>query len=432
MKNSFQIILLSIFGFFIILGLVIFASYKVNNSKTNNAEISIWGSVDQNIFNNLLSKIRQDLNIELNIKYTQKERSILDQSLIEAIASGKGPDVVLLPSDLIIRYSDKISLISPQILSERIFSDTFVQESNLYITSSGITALPFFVDPLVMYWNKDIFSGAGIATPPTKWSEIPLLASKFSKSDTNANILQSAVAFGGFNNINNAKEIISALIMQTGNKIVQSDGTKLNSSLISNSGNLEAGVLSPVEQALNFYTDYSNPKKSVYSWNSALVSDKQLFLSGDLALYFGKASELPDLRAKNPNLNFDVAMLPQVVDTKTKTTYGDIQGFAILNSSKNIAQAYTTISTLTGPDVSSVFLRFTSYSPARRDTISAGTADLSQTIFYNSALISKGWLDPDSVKTSQIFQNMINDITTGRSKTLDSLKKASQELDYLL
>ena len=431
MKNNFQLIVLSVFVFFIILGLVVFASFKASSSSSSDVTISVWGTVDQSSFNNFVSKVKLDLNKDLKIKYTQQGKSSLDQALVEAIASGRGPDVVLLPGDLVVRYSDKVYPIPFATLPQRTFTDTFVQEGNLYLSANGVMALPFFIDPLVMYWNRDVFSNLGIAKPPMKWSEIPLLASKFSKSDNNANITQSAVAFGGFGNINNAKEIISAIIMQTGNPIVQSDGGRLISSLVS-SNKTVANELSPVEQALNFYTDYSNPQKSTYSWNSSLPLDKQMFLSGDLAIYFGKASELSDIRAKNPNLNFDVAMIPQIVDTKVNLTYGDIQGFAILSSSKNIAAAYTTISTLTASDVESEFLGLNSYSPARRDIISAGTSDSLQTVFYNSALISKGWLDPNSVKTSQIFQVMIDDITTGRSKTGDSLKKASQELGFLL
>jgi multiple sugar transport system substrate-binding protein len=432
MKNNFQIIVLSIFGFFILLGLVTFSVYKANNSKTASVTVSIWGTVDDSSFKSFISSIKQNLNKDVNVAYTQKDISTFDTDLVNAIASGKGPDVMLLPENLIVRYSDKVYPIPFATLPQRTFANTFIEEGNLYLNSSGVMALPFFVDPLVMYWNTDTFSGAGIATPPTKWSEIPLLAGKLSKSDNNANILQSTVAFGGFDNINNAKEIISALIIQTGNSIVGTNSGGLLKSTLSDFANSSSDTLSPVEQALNFYTSYSDPTKSVYSWNSSLPEDKQMFLSGDLAIYFGKASELADIRAKNPNLNFDVAMLPQIVDTKVNATYGDIQGFAILNSSKNIAGAYTAISTLIGSDTEPLFLQVTGYAPARRDIISAGTSDPAQTVFYNSALISKGWLDPDSAKTNQIFQSMINDMTTGRAKTSDAIQNASQKIDNLL
>lgn len=428
-KNNFQIVLVSVFVFFIILGVVVFSSYKAKQGANATVEVTIWGTVDSTSFDSFISKLKIDLNKEVKAKYIEKDAATLDSDLVEAIASGSGPDAVILPQDLIVRYSDKVYMIPFTSLSQRSYLDTFIQEGELYLTSDGMLALPFFVDPLVMYWNRDIFSSASIANPPTKWSEFPLIAEKISKSDSNANIIQSAVALGGFRNIDNAKALISAMIMQAGSPIVKADGGKLKSFLSTKSAiDLEV----PAQSALRFYTDYSNPRKTVYSWNNALPSAKSMFLSGDLATYFGKASEIDDIRSKNPNLNFDVAMLPQTVDAQNKITFGEMQGFAILKSSPNIASAFMAISTLIGADTVPVFLQFNNYAPARRDVIASGSADPVKAVFYNSALISKGWLDPNSKKTDTVFQNMIDNITTGAMKLDGAVQKASQELDYLL
>jgi len=431
MKNNFQIILISIFVFFIILGVVIFASYRATQSSSTDVTISMWGTIDSPSFNGFLSKVKKDLNKEIQINYMQKDPSTFDSELVEAIASGKGPDSIILPQDLIVRYKNKIYPIPYTSFPERTFKDTFIDEGNLFLSSDGIWAMPFFVDPLVMYWNKDMFSDVGLANPPTKWSEFPLLADKFSKSDINANITQSAVALGGFQNINNAKELISALIIQAGNPIVSYVNGAFKS-VINQGTTSGTNIQNPAEAALRFYTDYSNPKKSIYSWNSSLPTSKSMFLSGDLAIYFGKASELKDIKEKNPNLNFDVAMLPQTVDAKNKATFGNIYGLAILQSSKNIIPAYTTINSLVGSDVVSIFLQSYDYSPVKRDIISAGTSDMNKKIFYDSALISKGWVDPNSTKTSQIFKEMIDNITTGKLKIGESLQKVNAELDLLL
>ncbi len=49
-----------------------------------------------------------------------------------------------------------------------------------------------------------------------------------------------------------------------------------------------------------------------------MSDSKNMFLAGDLALYFGFASELDDLKNKNPNLNFDVTLFPQTGDLNLK------------------------------------------------------------------------------------------------------------------
>jgi ABC-type glycerol-3-phosphate transport system substrate-binding protein len=428
--NKFKIILLSAFGFFIFLGLIAFSTYKSSNSGTTQTAITIWGTVDQTTFDNFISKYKQDQSVDFNLTYVQYPIDTIDSQLVEAIATGKGPDAILIPQELEKRYLDKVYFIPETSLPLRTFQDTYIDEANLYAQPDGIFAVPFFVDPLVMYWNKDTFSSAAIATPPKSWSDFPLLASKLSKSDSSANITQSAVALGEYTNVDNAKALLSTLIMQAGSPIVSSDATGVLASALysQTSGQVEIPAIS----ALNFFTDYSNPQKSIYSWNKSLPDSKSFFLSGNLATYFGFASEAADIAEKNPNLNFDVALMPQTVDTTAKITFGELYGFAVLKSSPNVVPAFNMISTLTSGSAVADFLQFDNVAPARRDLIMAGNTDPQKTVFYDSALIARGWIDPDAAQTDQIFQTMVEDVSTGRLDADTSVQKASTELDNLL
>jgi ABC-type glycerol-3-phosphate transport system substrate-binding protein len=67
---------------------------------------------------------------------------------------------------------------------------------------------------------------------------------------------------------------------------------------------------------------------------------KSLFLSGSLATYFGFASEYYDLKNKNPNLDFDVAPLPQAKGERRAATYGKMYGFSIVHTTPNPAVTY--------------------------------------------------------------------------------------------
>ncbi len=425
-SNKFKLVLMGIFGFCILLGLIAFSSFKSTNSASNKIEIKIWGTVDKTIFDNFITKYTLDKGLQFSLQYTYKSIDTIDSQLVEAIATSKAPDSILIPQTLIKRYLDKVYLIpSP----ERTFKDTFVQESELYIQPGGIFGLPFFVDPLIMYWNKDMFLSANIALPPSQWSEFPLLAGKLTKIDNNSNVIQSVAALGEYVNIDNIKALLSALIIQAGSPIVSLQDGSYKSMLDYQSPLYD---VIPSESALQFFTDYSNPKKSVYSWNRSLPSSKQSFLSGDLATYFGFASEYKDMAEKNPNLNFDVAVLPQIVDAKIKSTFGELYGFAVLKSSPNIPQTLNLLSMLIGADSISTLLQFLDVAPARLDLIAAGSQSPSKTIFYNSSLISKGWIDPDAKITSQIFKDMIENITTGKTDIGGSVTKASAELNNLL
>jgi len=427
-NNTFKYVVMGVFGVFVIIGLIAFSSYKSSSNSANSVQINIWGTVDKNIFDTYVEKYKEVTNNTLNVIYTYKSLDTIDSNLIEAIATGKGPDVILVPSSLEKRYLDKVYMITT--IPIRTFQDTFVQEANLYIQPNGIFALPFFVDPMVMYWNRDMFASANIAVAPKKWSEFPLLAQSLSQSDSNANILKSAVSFGGFSNINNAKALISTLILQAGSPIVSVDNNGIFKSELNYQSSSD--VMVPAVSALQFYTDYSNPKKSVYSWNSSLPSSKQSFLSEDLATYFGFASEYQDIKDTNPNLNFDIATMPQVVDATSKATFGQLYGFSILKSSPNIGGAFSLITTLISNVSVSAFLQVMPVAPARNDIIVNGSTNPVQTIVFNSAIISKGWIDPDTNKTDQIFKDMIDNITSGNTDVSTSVSQASAKIDDLL
>ncbi len=426
-QNKFKLILTGVFIFFILLGLVAFSTYKSPSNTSANINITIWGTIDKNIFDSYINKYKQDKNLEFQLTYLYKSLNTIDNQLVEAIATGKAPDAILIPQTLEKRYLDKVYLMTS--IPTRDFLNTFVEEAELYLRPTGIFALPFFIDPLVMYWNRDIFSNAGIALPPTKWTEFPALSAKLSKSDNNANITKSLTSLGEYRNVDNAKALLSTLIMQAGSPIISEEGGIFRSKLTYQG---PSDILIPANSALQFFTDYSNPKKSVYSWNRSLPRSRQAFLSEDLAIYFGFASEFSDIKEKNPNLNFDVALMPQVLNANLKTTYGDIYGFSILKNTQNLVPTFNLISLLTGADSVSTLLQVADLAPARRDIISLGQKDPVKQVFSDSALISRSWVDPDMRRTDQIFQDMVENITTGRMDVNDSVSRANLELDGLL
>jgi ABC-type glycerol-3-phosphate transport system substrate-binding protein len=154
-------------------------------------------------------------------------------------------------------------------------------------------------------------------------------------------------------------------------------------------------------------------------------------LSEDLAMYFGFASEYSDIKSKNINLNFDVANIPQFDAGKT-SVFGNIYAFGILKNSPNISQALSTIYLFTSKDIENLFISNTDYASVRKDLLALPPTNSIKSVVNSSALMSKGWLDPDYSKTSQIFQSMIEDISSGRSDVGSAVKDASGQIDNLL
>jgi len=427
--SNFRIIIIAIFVIFAVIGVLAFAGVGgIGGGDEGIGKVEIWGTAPQGLMNTLLNDIRTENDVFDAVSYIEKDKNTYSDEFVEALASGRGPDLFLLPHDLIVRHKDKIIEIPYKSFSEREFKDTFIQEGELYLTQTGVLGFPFTVDPMVMYWNRDIFQTAGEANPPSHWNELFELSPKITQRDLASNITRSFTALGEFRNVQNAKEIISALIIQSGNPIVISSDNGLKSVIRENLG----FATSPAQAAVRFYTEFSNPVKSVYSWNRSLPNSKQLFASGDLGLYFGFAGELQDIIRMNPNLNFDISQFPQSMDSNTKITYGKMSAFAIPKASQNPSGAFTVGLTLTNINNIAAFSLATGLPPVRRDLLASKPTDAFTSVFYDGALISKAWLEPDSAETNDIFQNMIESVTSGRARLSEAINTADEELNLLL
>ncbi len=422
--TPFQAVILAIFGVSLVGGLLVLATTKSKSAGTG-VPVVIWGTLPSDDFTATISEVTAGQK-GLKITYVEKRLETFDQELLEAIAGGRGPDVIVLPQDLILRHKDKLSPISYEVIPVRDFKDSFIQEGELFLNSSGVLAVPFAIDPLVMYWNRDLLSNAGISKPPVTWDEFLTLSPKLTVKDKSLNILRSAVALGEFKNIANAKDIVSAFLLQTGNTIispVNSDNFYLSS--------LTSPTLSIIG-AVNFYTDFANPVKPNYSWNRALPNSRDLFSAGDLAFYFGFASESEKIRNKNPNLNFDLTYFPQPKGSSVLATYGKIWGLALLRTSQNQVDAQNDITLLTSPAIIAKWSEITSLPPVRRDLLNVNPTDPYQLIFYNSALRSRGWLDPNPLLSTLVFERMIESITSGAAEASRALDTAGKDLNALL
>ncbi|MCH7597828.1 extracellular solute-binding protein [Patescibacteria group bacterium] len=428
-SNIFQLAILAVFAFLAIAGVIFFAFFS-SGSKSTTGNVTLWGTLDASIMKEQLEFIRDATeDVEQRITYVEKDPRTYNDDLIEALASGTGPDLFLLAQDDIVRQLNKIFVVSYDTYTERKFKDTFIEVTELYLYPEGIVALPYVIDPLVLYWNRDILSREGIATPPEFWDEFFQLSPKITKRDQASNILRATVALGEFRNVTHAKDIISVLMIQAGNPIVvRTEGGDLRNVLTENLG----FAIRPAELALRFYTEFSNPIKAVYSWNRALPDSRDAFLADDLAFYFGFASELGDLRRANPNLNFDVAMLPQTRDDGLRATFGRVQALAITNASRNKKGALLAARLLSSEGSLSNLASLNNLPPVSRRLLAKRPTDDIQPIFFDSALIARAWLDPDKKKSEDIFKDMIESITSGKFRVDKALTDAARELKDLL
>jgi len=424
--SNFQLIVLVLFGFFILLGVGVFASFGGLLGGSSVGPVTIWGTLDNNMFNNMIGTLRSSDKTFADVRYVQKDAATYDSALVNAMASGQGPDLFLVPQDEVTAFANKITPVPYSAYSQAQFVNSFVDEGQIFLTSNGALALPLTLDPLVMYWNRDLFAGAGLAQPPQYWSDFLTIAPKLTSLDAGQNVHQSAVALGTYKNVDHAKAILSALFMQTGDPIVSRDAQ----------GNLQPvfgqsppnAQRNPAESALQFYTEFANPGKSTYSWNNALPQSGTAFVNGNVGAYFGFASEYATIAARNPNLSFSVAVLPQLEGNTTHLTFGEITGVAISRTAQNPNGALLVAQHLTGQAAVSLLAQQIFLPPVRRDVVVDTSSNAAAAVFVQSSLIARGWLDPSPAGTNTVFQNMVNEVLSGAQEPASAVAEASQAL----
>ena len=416
--NSFQTLVLGIFGFFIIAGLLVIATVKSSGTEEK-AVVSMWGVRPGDEVGTLLEAFFEDSET-LAVTYQEISESIIDEQLVEALAAGRGPDMVLLPAELLLRYRDKITLIPYANYTERQFRDTFIQVGDLFLRQDGIAALPFSLDPLIMYYNRDFLDEANIATTPKYWDEFLSLANKISLKDRLGNVSKSAVALGEFRNVSHAKEILSALFLQSGNAIFGYDASGGFRAFLDNQTSVSV---------LDFYTEFANPLKPVYSWNRSLPNSKSSFLASKLAVYFGFGSEYKEIRSGNPNLNFDVAPFPRPRNASVGITYGKLTGISILRTSRNPSASLQAALILTSPQASIYLRDKNGLPPVQRALLSDRPTDAFGAVVYDSATRARAFLDPDPKVTSEAFRIMVESVTSGKSRSDGAIGTASDTIE---
>lgn len=434
MKASlFQAIFIGVFGFAAMIGLYVFATHTANTANTTNTvgTVVIWGTLPKADVQNLLTTITQTQSALKDVSYVQKELSTLPVDLASAIVTGSAPDLILASQEQLLSLKRFITPIPLATLPQSVFTTTFISEGELFATpdGTGYYGVPFLLDPLVLFSNRALLSSSGIAKPPATWESLAGLVPSILELTPTKQVTRSLIGLGTYNNVRNARGILSALFLQTG---VPISSYSRGGSLVANLTGNSTDSFSPGQAVLSFYTQFADPSKQSYTWNASLRDSREAFLTGDVGLYIGYASEARFLSSSNPNLDFFVTTLPQPATATLKSTYGLLYAFMIPLTAKNSSGAYQTAALLTNSAEQIVSAGATGLAPATLNQLTTVPSDPVSAVAYTEALYAKGWLSPAPSATDQIFSSIITGVITGRSDITTTLSSGENSLTALL
>ncbi len=466
MKTNIKIIL----SFFVICGIVLLSGCGLKQKNTNqySLKLEVWGIFDdRDAFNDIFETYRK-LNPNVSsIEYKKLTYDTYKKEIMEALASGQGPDIFMIHNDWLPSFANTIVAAPQEIISEQKFRKDFADVVIFDFLKEGrIFAAPLSVDSLGLYYNKDLFNEAGITSPPKDWNEFVEYVRKLTRIDAYGQIVKSGAAIGTAYNINRSADILSLLMLQNRTEMVNLQNRRATFDQLIKTGDQTAF---PGENALGFYTQFAaNSAYTPYAWSPRMHYSLDAFSEGTVGMMLNYSWHRKTIEGKAPKLNFEVAPVPQsnspavnfadywgyaVAKNKIPSTLGTARAAQISNETRvaeawkflkfltvnpegNIAQAANVAGTkqVVDPnyDPAVKYLQATGRPAARKDIIERQKTDPRIGVFAESNLVAKSWVQADPEAIEIIFAEMIDQVNRGASTPAEAIKAGAARVTQLM
>ncbi len=397
-----------------------------NSSERITGVFRVWGTMSDDALAPLLETLNTE-NKTYRIEYSQFSVNEYEQKLVEALASGVGPDIFQINNEMLIRHGDKVAPIPYTSFPVATYKTTYIRPTDIFLYPQGLLAYPLFIDPLIMYGNKRLMQNNAILDFPKLWKDIPSAASVVRQVGDRGDIRFSYLPLGTANNVDHYKDIITTMYAQIRIPIIRAlDSGSDKSQVRIYVTNLNSSELYPVERGspIQYYTSYSNPNNAHYSWSAALPMARDFFAAEQSVFYIGRASDYPSLLRRNSNIELLFGMVPQT-GTSTRDMVintGSVHGLAVSKSSKNITSSYVVAAQLSDRRSVNTIAKALGLAPVYSDLIQLGVKSNTQErepVVYRAAIHTQPFIDPYPEETSKMFQTLVNTVLSG-SKNPDA------------
>ena len=391
------------FGLLVILGIIPGLKKDSNigpGGSSNEITLEFWGIDKREAFSALIDAYQNTAGVRIN--YTQINPDTYEENLIDALASQRGPDILMIKHNWLPKHYEKLYPIPTNGLSVKELKEAFVDViADDMVLGNQIWGLPLWIDTLALYYNKDIFNSAGIALPPTTWQEFQNISRSLTEKTITGEIQRAGAAIGTSSNIDNSADILSLMMLQVGSTITNAKGEAIF--------NNDLG-----KQAVSFYTSFANPASLYYCWNNSLPESISAFSQGKVAMIIGYNSIKSQIESKNPYLNYGVALMPQSAKNPDAIkNYANYWTLTVSAISKNPIPAWNFIFYLVDSQQAKQYLNATGKAPANRVLIKDMQKDEKIGVFTKQSLSAKSWIQLDPEKNTAVLKNMIESIVRG-------------------
>ncbi len=412
----------------IIIALVAFFFGRKGGTSDIGGEIMFWGFEDVTSWREVIEAYEDQYGVK--VIYQKKLREGYESELLNALAAGQGPDVFFIHHTWLNKHLEKLAPFPTNSFSPINMRSLFVEVvGDDLIRNDAVYGLPVYLDTLALYYNKSIFNTAGVINPPETWEEFTDVVKKIViRDEDTSSILRAGAAFGASQNVAYSGDILQTLMLQNGTKMIDQERERF----VFNQPVLQEGEqFKPGENALSFYTSFTDPATSVYTWHRRLADSLSAFKRGEVAMYIGYAKDFKEI--KSSNIMFGVSPLPQVRNQEEDPGYIDLNfanywAGAVNKMSYNRSTAQSFLRYISSRNAVYSFLSKENLPTARRDLIEIQDLDPGLKIFARQGLTAVSWPQPDYRVVTSVFNDMIEDVVLGRLSVEEALEDGVRAL----
>jgi ABC-type glycerol-3-phosphate transport system substrate-binding protein len=330
-------------------------SSECEGLRKEDYDLTYWRVWEDQTMMDEIIKMYEERNPEANIRVVTKDASTIYEEYEQSLINGTPPDLISIRNDWFADLAPKLQPTDPSLWGQDVM-DRVLEKNDLYsrcglepkinnleaiisptevrrnfsstiyndlVVKGRVLGVSLYVQPLVLYYNKDLFQSANppILEPPKTWEELRDYSRRITRDVNgrrpgeigfNPNNLSVAGAALGYNSstINRATDILSAMLMQAGINMV-------NRSATVPTFNQSTTPITP-EYVLDLYTSFADPNSSNYSYsvlfNNSSGAD-QAFRDGKIGMIINyphklQGGELGYWDASR-SINFETGRVPR-------------------------------------------------------------------------------------------------------------------------
>jgi ABC-type glycerol-3-phosphate transport system substrate-binding protein len=425
-KLDLRLVIFGSLGLFVIfIGLVIAGVVpglkKSNENTALKGSVVLWTVGEESrerevAWKNLLGAVSTEYP---GIKVTRKNFRTLSEyesALQNSFGSGETPDVFMVENVALPRYANKIVPANTNILSLETLRNSFPKIVEQDFAPQGkIYGLPLSIDTLALIYNRSLIDQAAISVPKT-WEEFQTAIPTLTKSDVQG-IQTAGAAFGtSQTNIENAPDILSLLMLQTGVKMTDSGFVRATFA------NTEG------EDALRFYTQFADRNSTSYTWNETMPNAFDFFAQEKVGMLLGYRRDIQTLQNKNSFLDIGVSEVPAPttqVQNNRRASFARYFSFVVSRETENPDIAWIFVRALTTNENGvGAFLTITKEPPALRSLALLSKDDPTLGVFSRQALTATSWPQIDNRLVERTFSDVIRSVNENRKGITQALDEA--------